>query len=230
MKASYVIGSDLEVRSFCLFYLAVVEQFWNTLILSLQQVAYHIELLFFWQDHYIRHFLWLLQQAIKVRGWCSSFKGLVSLFWRSPITHLDALRRSYGCSGQETALVLWCDAIIDLLLLERSVFCAFSVTVTNFTAIVGLIKLLIGVSLGLFRSILVRYLVHLLLLLLNREQTALLDNAILLYLEKLYCVFELVWGKLQVLDSLIKQAQSLITACQIVVKAYYKVRFTCLFL
>ena len=223
-----MVGADLEVLSLCLLNLAFLEQFWNALVRSLQQVAYHVELLFFWQDYYIWHFLWLFQQAIKVRGWCSSLKSLVLLLlnlWRSPITHLDALGWSHGCSSQETALVLRCDTIIDLFLLEWCVFCAFSVSITNLTAIIGLIKLFSGVSLGLFRSILVRYLVHLLLLLLDSVQTALLDNTVLLYFEKLYCVLELVWCKLQVLDGLIEQAQSLITACQIVVETHYQVRF-----
>ena len=53
MKASQVVGADLEVLSLCLLNLAFLEQFWNALVRSLQQVAYHVELLFFWQDYYI---------------------------------------------------------------------------------------------------------------------------------------------------------------------------------
>ena len=57
MQAMYIVGADLEVINLCLFYLAVLEQFWNNLIWFLQQIAYHVELLFLWQDYYIRHLL-----------------------------------------------------------------------------------------------------------------------------------------------------------------------------
>ena len=57
MQAMYIVGADLEVIHLCLFNLAVLEQFWNNLIWFLQQVAYHVELLFLWQDYYIRHLL-----------------------------------------------------------------------------------------------------------------------------------------------------------------------------
>ena len=223
----------MQVVGLWLLCLAILEQFWAALVRSLQQVTYHVELLFFGQYYYIRHLLWLLQQTVKVRGWCSSLKCLgFFLFdsWWCPIANLNALRWSKGWSRQETALGLRCDAIIDLFLLKWYVFCSFIVTVTNLATIVRLIQLLSGSSLGLFCSILVSYLVHLLLLLLNIVQTAQLDDAVLLHLEKLYCVLELIWGKFQVLNSLIKKAQSLITACQVVVKAHYQIWLTCLLL
>ena len=61
-------------------------------------------------------------------------------------------------------------------------------------------------------------------------QTAKLDNAVFLHLEKLYCVLELVWCKLQIFDSLIEQTKSLITACKVVIETHYQVRLACLFL
>ena len=54
-----------------------------------------------------------------------------------------------------------------------------------------------------------------------------LDEIVFLELEVLDSVFKLVRCQLEILHSFFEQTQSLVAACQIVVKAHDEIRFAC---